>query len=253
MTIESLECRRMLATAAMFGSQLVVTGNANQPNNIFVKYSSDQSFVEVRFDGKIKLFATGRVGSVELIGGNDPDYMVIDNNHNPFNIRATLIGGRGADTLLGGDGPDLFVAGSGHVLMVGGYDDDTFVAGGGNDTIIGGTGTDLVFGSTGNDYIDGGGNSDLIFAGSGDDVILGSDTGYNEIVCGGGDDTIKAHGGDTIYAGSGHDTIKGGVGSDGDLYAGNYPHMSKILSIISPEVYRFKDAAGRPADEAPLT
>jgi Ca2+-binding RTX toxin-like protein len=252
--IEKLECRRLLSSAVLVGSQLIVTGNAKTYNTIVVEYNdANMDDIIVRYDGKLKHFVTGNVGSLDLIGGEKGNSIIINNGHVPVNIRATLIGGRGTDTLVGGDGPDLFVAGSGFVTMVGGYTDDTFVAGGGNDSIYGGSGTDLIFGSTGNDYIDGGGNSDLIFAGSGNDDILGSVTGYNQIVCSGGNDNIKAHDGDTIYGGSGHDTIRGGVGSDGQLNSGTYSALAKIISIITPQVNRFKDAAGRPADEAPLT
>jgi Ca2+-binding RTX toxin-like protein len=256
--IEKLECRRMLASATIIastkanGNELIVTGNNGMHNNIFVRYSSDSNYIIVRFDGKTKVFGAGNVQSMELIGGNKADSIIVDNNRVPFNIRTTLVAGRGADTLIGGDGADLFVGGSGADYMVGGYDDDTFVAGGGNDTIIGGAGTDIIFGSTGNDSIVGGGNSDIIYAGSGNDFIEGSNAGTNQIVCSGGDDFIKAQDGDTIWMGTGNDTIIGGVGSQGQIHAGDYPDLAKVLSIINPDPQRFRAAGNRPADEAPL-
>ena len=251
--IERLEARRLLASAGITGNELVVIGNVSTFNTIFLRFSADKSHIIVRYDSKTKVFATSSVDSVRLVGGSAGNLLQFGNRRNVFDLRATLVGGGGADTMIGGDGPDLFIASRGHTEMIGGIDDDTFVAGGGNDTIIGGTGTDIIFGSTGNDSIVGGGNSDAIYAGSGNDTIVGSAAGTNQIVCSGGNNHITAHDGDTIYLGTGKDTIRGSVGKDGELHSGNYRDLNRILSIITPEAYRFKSANGRQADKAPLT
>ncbi|MBL9035860.1 MAG: cadherin domain-containing protein, partial [Rhodospirillaceae bacterium] len=136
----------------------------------------------------------------------------------------TLSGGTQADKLDGGDGDDTLDAGPG---------DDVVQGGSGNDLIIGGSGE-------GDDQLDGGANVDTVkYQSASQDIdvnlttgkasgdpLIGNDTLINieNVLSGGGNDTIAGNGvanlldggaGDDKLAGlAGDDTLIGGAGDD---------------------------------------
>jgi hypothetical protein len=92
-------------------------------------------------------------------------------------------GTSGSDELAGGDGNNKLYARGG---------DDMVDGGGGNDRLRGGRGDDTLLGGDGNDRLMGGQDEDHLDGGDGDDRINGRGDGGDpdEVVCGGGEDTV---------------------------------------------------------------
>lgn len=145
------------------------------------------------------------------------------------NVRADV------ETVIGGDGNDLISGNAAANHLTGGP---------GNDTLLGQNGNDSLFGAGGNDTMDGGGGRDLLDGGANFDSVdyrtrtlpllirldnLANDGQIGEadnlvnpeqILCGGGNDTVY---GDArynqIWGGAGNDLLRGGGGND-SIYGG---------------------------------
>jgi Ca2+-binding RTX toxin-like protein len=152
-----------------------------------------------------------------------------------------IAGGDGNDTLIGDAGNDILIGNAGADIIFAGTGNDTILAGAGDDTVYGDAGDDLIFGHEGRDVINAGDGNDTIFAsiGDGDDAIhggAGTDTLNLEALTQGvtvdlvsgqafgaqsGNDTLSGienviggGGNDTIVAGIGVNVLDGGGGND---------------------------------------
>ena len=140
------------------------------------------------------------------------------------------------------------IAGSGNDTLYGNHENNYLSGGDGNDSLLGGHGDDILSGGRGIDYFDGGpgidtadfsytsssfqadlsqdqvtftsGTEESIFyieniiGGGGNDTLIG-DSGKNILSGGQGNDSLLGGGGnDVIIAGTGRDTIDGGSGTD---------------------------------------
>jgi Ca2+-binding RTX toxin-like protein len=110
---------------------------------------------------------------------------------------ATVRGTKGDDVLTGTPGADRISGHSGDDTLNGLAGDDVLRGGKGNDTLNGGEGNDRLKGNKGADRLDGG---------PGDDRIDGRGDGRTAdvIVCGDGDDTVKADANDQVAANCEH-------------------------------------------------
>lgn len=178
-------------------------------------------------DGDDVLF--GEAGDDQISGGDGND--IIDGGDGDDQ----LFGDAGNDVIDGGDGADLVKGGDGDDTLAGGAGNDTVKGGAGNDKIADGAGEDTNLGGEGNDTIvaardraddihDGGDGSDtldLSLTKSGVDVDLvsgtaegceiGTDaiTGFETVIGGAGDDTIREGAGrNTVMAGAGDDDVR---------------------------------------------
>ena len=111
----------------------------------------------------------------------------------------TLTGGEGEDSAKGGNGEDRISGGAGQDRLYGNGDNDRITGESGSDvikgnigddTILGGAGNDRVDGGAGNDVIDPGRGADTVFGRAGDDRIVTADGNRDEVVCGGGSDSV---------------------------------------------------------------
>ncbi len=218
----------------------------------------------------------GGAGDDTIAGGGGPDW---------------LIGGDGSDWLFGDSGTDLIFGLGGNDLLFGGTGDDVLFGGAGDDVLFGGAGNDQVFGGSGGDFFvggtglgddlyDGGGGIDVIsfqsaqsdvfvdlqagvatggadigsdqlvdienvIGGGGSDSILG-DNGVNFLQGGGGDDVLVGRGGnddlrgetgnDRISGGEGDDFIDGGDGFDVAVYQGSIKDYNVVKSGSAFEI-----------------
>ncbi len=118
-------------------------------------------------------------------------------------------GGGGDDTIDAGDDNDKVVGGSGNDNIHGDDGRDQLFGGTGNDRLDGGEGRDMLAGGAGNDRLVGGPGNDRLFGEAGKDRIIGG-SGANTIDGGSGNDSIEARNGtaDTILCGKGNDRVR---------------------------------------------
>ncbi len=171
LALENLENRVVLSTAALANGTLVVEGDLEN-NLIQVGLSADGSQVQVAVDGEVQLFTTADVSSLHINGRAGSDYLV-----NLTGLRATILGGGGADFLQGGSGDDFLDGGNGADIVSDGAGNNTFLGGNGNDSLVSTGGTDRLFGGDGDDTI-----YDIIGTndhngGLGADVLINNGTG----------------------------------------------------------------------------
>jgi len=137
-----------------------------------------------------------------------------------------LDGGAGADSLLGGSGNDELRGGDGNDALDGGAGNDTLADGGGEDTVTGDEGDDHVLAAAdaADDHLDGGAGNDTldysaattgvtidVGAGTAEGEQIGKDqiSGFEAVVGGHGDDTLKSgHGSISMTGGEGADTFE---------------------------------------------
>ncbi len=147
----------------------------------------------------------GLAGNDALTGGIGSDY---------------LYGGTGNDTIWGNDGYDLIYGQGGNDTIEGGDDGDTIDGGDGNDVISGGLGFDDLDGGAGSDMLDftysnGDWTISLTFetASAGGDVE--SVRNFENVVMGGGDDTVRGTStANYMYGGGGNNSLAGLAGND---------------------------------------
>ncbi|WP_295557663.1 peroxidase family protein [uncultured Hyphomicrobium sp.] len=202
--------------------QTPTTGNPALPFVVYLGTSANDTYA-------------GGVNNDTLSGGAGDDTLFgLDGDDN-------LAGGDGDDTLVGGNGNDILIGNAGKDTIFGGTGDDTVLAGSGDDTIYADAGNDLIWGHEGRDVINAGDGNDTIFAsvGDGNDAIhggAGTDTLNLEALSQGvtvdlasgtatgaqsGTDTLTGienvvggGGNDTIIAGAGVNVLDGGGGND---------------------------------------
>jgi hypothetical protein len=176
--MQSLEARRLLASAAVTAGELLVTGNATTANTINVALSSDSTKYTVKLGSTTQSFAVGGITQIHVIGGSTGDSITIGST---VSADSFIESGAGNDTVTGGAGSDNDYDSGGANLFTLNGGDDFVSAGSGNDTINGGDGNDIAFGSggsdkfsggTGNDTFDGGDGTDTADGGSGTDITL---------------------------------------------------------------------------------
>jgi Ca2+-binding RTX toxin-like protein len=235
--------------------------------------SNNSSSGDSLVGGAAQDFFVGLAGDDTLQGENSHD--TLDGGAG----NDSLDGGSGDDSISGGDGDDNIDGGDGSDTIDGGAGDDTiqggegtFTQGGREDSLLGGDGFDYVsfedhsiygvdvsldaagdgtyssantifkyfdfegiIGSTYEDTLHGndsdnviyglGGDSDSgydsIYGGEGDDTLISGSSSYGDFMDGEGDDDllIGGAGDDSLFGDAGNDTIQGGAGSD-SLFGG---------------------------------
>lgn len=158
-----------------------------------IQVSPAGSDLSVKVNGEEFFFPRSDIESIEVIGRNGSDSILIDRS---ISLPAMVYSGDGNDTIMAGSGDDLIDAGFGK---------DSVHAGSGDDSVLGGHDNDWLFGEAGHDTINAGPGRDSLDGGGGQDLLLG-EYELNEIR--GGD------GHDRIYAGFGRGEISGGKGDD---------------------------------------
>jgi Ca2+-binding RTX toxin-like protein len=127
----------------------------------------------------------GAGGDDVLDGGDDND---------------KVVGGSGNDQIRGDDGRDELFGGNGNDRLDGGDGRDMLAAGAGNDRLVGGPGSDQLFGEAGKDRIIGGSGANRIDGGTGNDSIDTRNGVVDTILCGAGDDRVRADRKDKLSA-----------------------------------------------------
>ncbi|AQR66341.1 hypothetical protein BXU06_15795 [Aquaspirillum sp. LM1] len=124
-------------------------------------------------------FSNGSATSSTLIGTNNNDVIVVDNNPGEF---ITVDAKEGANSISVKSASDtsnmLFKTGAGADTLTGGGGNDNFISGAGADSITMGAGNDLVFAEAGDDNIIAGINltaTDTLQGGDGTDTLTVSD------------------------------------------------------------------------------
>ena len=169
----------------------------------------------------------GGAGNDTITGGTGVDTVDLTDAQGNVSVDlgASRATGDGTDTL---SGIENVVVGGGDDTVTGSADANTLEGGAGNDRLNGGAGNDVLVGGAGNDKITGGAGvdtADLSDAQSNVSVDLvtnratgdGTDTlsGIENVVVGGGDDTVKGSAdANTLDGGAGNDTLTGGGGGD---------------------------------------
>lgn len=127
----------------------------------------------------------GAGGDDRLDGGDDND---------------KIVGGSGDDRIVGDDGRDDLFGGTGDDLMDGGDGRDMLAAGAGNDRLLGGPGNDRLFGEAGKDRIVGGSGANTLDGGAGNDSFEARNGVVDTILCGRGNDRVRADRRDKLSA-----------------------------------------------------
>ena len=200
---------------------------------------------QVSYDLPLELFEGVSI-SLDDVANDGP--LSIARNDNIHSDVENLVGGVGNDILIGSDSSNLILGGPG---------DDTIRGLGGDDT-MNGDGT-FFLGDLYTDLIDGGAGSDTVsyadrtapvnvsldgVANDGDPTIEADNVLNTEnIVGGGGDDTLTGNaagnimrglgGDDTIAAGAGRDVIDGGGGTDTATYADHLTAVTVSLDGLA--------------------
>lgn len=214
---------------------------------------------DIVIGGAGKDWISGGHGDDRLFGGDDDDVMFGDQGNDTLDGEAgddLLFGGGGNDLMKGGTGADKMFGEEGADRLEGGSDDDLMSGGDDGDVVLAQDGDDKVIGDAdrATDSYDGGEGSDLldysaarsaisvdlaegeasgseigtdfiagfeaIVTGSGDDSVKGSDAA-EEIATGDGDDCIEDGAGrDAVEAGAGDDIVKAALDAVADSYRG---------------------------------
>jgi Ca2+-binding RTX toxin-like protein len=127
----------------------------------------------------------GAAGDDTLDGGDDND---------------KVVGGSGNDVIRGDDGRDELFGGTGDDRIDGGDGRDMLAGGAGNDRLVGGPGADRLFGEAGKDRIIGGSGSNTLDGGAGNDSIEARNGSTDTILCGAGNDRVRADRADKLSA-----------------------------------------------------
>ena len=131
-------------TEAPGNANIIATGDAVNPNNIFGGSAND-----------------------DLTGGNADD---------------VFFGRDGEDEIYGLGGNDEISGGAGNDFLDGGAGTDILIGGTGNDTLLGGAGNDLLNGGEGIDILNGGTGADTLNGGEGADTFVFDNLDMADIV-----------------------------------------------------------------------
>ncbi|HMO25582.1 MAG TPA: calcium-binding protein, partial [Tepidisphaeraceae bacterium] len=226
MFVETLESRRLLAvTAAAFHDTLYVWGDNNNNGMSVEKVGSNYVVKEYKGSGigyqQIFSTPTSSASKLRVYGYDGVDTITI---HDNVTLKATLMGGRGADWIKGGGGEttmwghgdwaddpsgshrpstddnaaDTLVSGAGKMFMSGQGGNDAFYT---SFTGYALTQQDYIWGGNGNDVIHLSGKRDAyVFGQNGNDTFHVYDTNQKAwIYGGGGTDTVDyAHFGQSV-------------------------------------------------------
>src|SRR6185369_5178637 len=134
--VETLEPRKLLS-AALEGTQLVVTGTAgNDTINVFLA-APGSTQVSVKVNNNTQTFDLAAIREIKVFGLRGDDLIQINQTNGVIPRETKLFGGAG------------------------------------DDSIVGGSARDKIHGDEGDDVVQGGGNKDQIFGDIGDDSIIG--------------------------------------------------------------------------------
>lgn len=147
--VESLEMRRLLASATLSGGTLTVTGDTGRGNTLQVELTPSNAII-AKFNGQSRTFARSAVQRVVIRGAERNDYFGMAN---ALTLPAKIYGNAGNDTVWAGGGNDEIWAGSGNDQINGRAGNDTVYGESGNDTLDGGSGTDRYLDSSGTNRI----------------------------------------------------------------------------------------------------
>ncbi|MBC7951948.1 MAG: FecR domain-containing protein [Rhodospirillaceae bacterium] len=188
---------------------------------------------------------TGNAGANVLSGGGGNDTVNYANAVTAVTVNLTtgIASGAniGTDTLdsmenaTGGAGDDIMTGSAVANVLNGGSGNDTLTAGDGNDTVHGNDGDDLIISGTGNDSYYGDAGIDTISyssavnavtvdltAGTASGIDIGTDTvdGIENVIGGGGNDSMTGNTGDNVLSGGSGDDILTGLGGNDILTGG---------------------------------
>ena len=174
----------------------------------------------------------GSAGDDTLRGGSGTGDR-LDYSAETVSVTVSLAAGTATGSTIGTDtigGFERVDTGSGDDTLTGSAGDDNFVTGSGDDTVFGTAGNDAFTGGAGTDTVsyanDSAGVMVNLFQQTATGAAIGSDivSGFENVIGGSGDDTIKGSSGvniltggagdDTFIGDSGGDVIDGGTGTD---------------------------------------
>lgn len=240
-----------------------LTGTGNAADNVLTGSAGADTLVGLAgFD-----MLDGGGGADRLVGGDYGDTYLVDN---AGDVIVELAGDTGTDTAVASasytlaDNVEVLRLTIGGLTGTGNAADNTLIGSAGHDVLYGLTGADSLDGGTGADTLIGGADNDVYYvddagdtlveaAGGGGDRVMASvdyvlpaevetlqltglahggtgNEGVNELIGGGGNDTLRGLGGtdileggygnDTLIGGTGQDVLQGGDGADRFVFAG---------------------------------
>lgn len=183
LNVESLEGREVPATAALYGTTLIVDGT-NQSEFLIVRQdaariSVDGTPIRTRFS-TVSSLTNPQVSQVIVRAQSGDDTI----NIATLKVNTMVWGGTGNDRLYLGNGNDTAYGDAGN---------DTILGSSGNDWLVGGEGTDQIWGGAGHDWVTGDNGDDKLYGDAGDDSISGGE-GKDTLSGGSGADEFDGHG-----------------------------------------------------------
>jgi hypothetical protein len=186
--VQSLESRRLLASAALVDGVFQIYGTAGND--------------KITVGGATGIAVPAAASSIVIHGARGNDVIAIDPS---VTLPSKIYGDAGDDTMTGGSGTDRIWAGDGNDVVSAGDAKDTIYAEAGDDYIRGGGGTDLC---------DGGDGRDTILADAGNDHLYGDANPDNLRGGAGNDDLHGGGGGDALHGEAGDDFLAGDKAAD---------------------------------------
>jgi Ca2+-binding RTX toxin-like protein len=194
--IDSLEVRRLLASASISGGVLTYTGDSvAEKVQVYRLTGPGQDDIHIRVGATdYGPFASCAITArIEVNAGSGNDQVVVEDSNDisggttPFGDAklgtvavqkvTRLLGSWGADTMYGGDQPDT---------INGGED---------NDSLFGRSGNDTMYGYAGADYMEGGSGGEVMYGGDGLNSSDGGDVMWGQA----GNDGFFGEGGTTSF------------------------------------------------------
>lgn len=143
LSVDRLESREVLSTAAMVGSHLMITGTPNSDSiQIIQDKSGETAFVQEN-SRTIGNFELKSLTLIEFHGGAGNDKIVVSDQ---INVPTFLNGDAGDDSMMAGLGAAIMIGGDGNDVLIGGVSRDILIGGNGGDTLKGGAGDDILIG-----------------------------------------------------------------------------------------------------------
>jgi RTX calcium-binding nonapeptide repeat (4 copies) len=183
LSVQALEGRDVPATAALYGSTLIIDGTSGH-DSIVVRQDSSRITVDgtsIRDGWRTASYLDApRVRQVVVRAHNGDDTI----NLSTLRVDSMVWGGWGNDRVYGGSADDTAYGDQGN---------DTVLGASGNDWLVGGDGFDQVFGGAGNDWVTGDNGDDRLYGDAGNDSLSGGE-GRDFLSSGAGDDELDGHG-----------------------------------------------------------
>ncbi|MDP9174017.1 MAG: PKD domain-containing protein [Planctomycetota bacterium] len=168
-SFEGLEARTFLSAVLLNGNALQFTGDAGSSNSVNATLGDDGQ-IHASINGNNAAFSLSNVQSIQVVGGNSGDTIVIDPR---ITVPLTVTCGNGNDYVSAGGGNSTVYGNGGNDTIIGNGGQNEFHGGAGDDSLIGGSGRSVLYGDDGNDTIIGGSGNDLIGGGPGNNVTQG--------------------------------------------------------------------------------